>query len=253
MSTNTLVEPRLSIPQGGLSELGRVGNLFYSPVRLFEDIRRNRQWWLPFVLTIACSYMLTLSGAYKFGFRQMVVNAVSADPSSASTLNDGLSAQERESAIETTETAFKISALTAPVIILLYNVLYAFALWMGLSLIAGGNAQFSTIFAVLLYADLVQDLRNLLGGILVYFTTDPATFHPQNVLGTNLAYYLDSDVGGWVRALLESLDGITIWYLVLISLGCAVVAKIPRRSAATVVFGMWLLVVATRVTWAALR
>ena len=248
MTTETLI----AVKNDRMTQLRRIDSLFFSPRRLFEDILHNRSWWLPFVLTIVCSYTLTFSAAQKIGFRQLTINAMQVNPAASDSLNEDMTPAQRESAIDTAVITFKISSFITPVVILLYNVVYALALWIGLSLAAKGRADFASIFAVLLYADLIQDVRSLLATIMVYVTAVPAKLNITNAVGTNLAYYLDSGVGGWLRTLLETMDALTIWYLVIIALGCSIVAKVPRRAAAVVVFGLWLLVVVSRVIWAAI-
>lgn len=232
-------------------QLGRLVDLFYAPERLFRNVLKDRSWWLPFLLTVVCSYVLTFSSAYKVGFHQMTVNAMLADPGNAARFNEDMSPEQRDAAIGAAETSFQISAFSAPALILLYNVVYGFALWAVLNL-AGGRADFSSIFTVLLYADLIQNVRAILSTIILFLKQDPSTFNLQNSVGSNLGYYLDSSYTGWLRTLLDAADLITIWYLVVIALGCAVVANLKRSSSAGIVFGLWLLIVVSRVMWAAI-
>jgi ABC-type multidrug transport system fused ATPase/permease subunit len=232
-----------------LSQGGRVYNLFFAPTRTFADIRVNKSWWVPFLLTVICSYMLTLSGAAKIGFHQLTVNAVSSNTNS---LTEDMLPEQRESTISTAETTLKISAFSAPVLILLYNVLYALVLWAGIAL-AGGQANFASIFAVLLYSDLIQNIRAIGSVIVLFVGGDPTSFNIQNALGTNPGFYIDRDAAPWLRTLLETMDLVTVWYLLLITFGCAVVGKISRTSSAVVVFGLWFVIVLARVSWAALN
>ncbi len=45
----------------GLSQWQRVTNMFMAPSKTFEDIKRgNRNWWLPFAITV-------LTGAFLYG------------------------------------------------------------------------------------------------------------------------------------------------------------------------------------------
>lgn len=152
--------------------------------------------------------------------------------------------------MSTTETTFKIGAFSAPALILLYNAVYAAALMFGLNLLVGGSAEFSSLFAVLLYADLIQALRAGLAAGALYLMPDPSRYNLQNPIGSNALYYLGNAVPAWLKPVLETVDAFTIWYLLLIGLGCAVVAKVSRRSAMAVVFGLWLLIVVCRVAWA---
>jgi hypothetical protein len=193
---------------------------------------------------------MTLSAAYRVGFREMAINTMRSDPATARVLESDTPADQRENAISTTETTFKVSAASTPVLILLYNALYALLLWGGFNVLNGGRAEFGSIFAVLLWADLIQDVRALLGTVVLYARPDPSNFNIQNPFGSNIGYYLGPEVPAWLATFLETMDCLTIWYLALISVGCAIVAKTTRSSAAGLVFGIWLFIVFARITWA---
>lgn len=249
MTTDVMTIPSTDF---ALTQWTRIADLFVAPTRLFRSILKDGSWWLPFLLTVICSYSLTFTAAYKIGFEQMVVNAMQANSMQSGNMDAQMSAEQKESTINTAETIFKVSAFAGPAVILLYNVVYALALWLGLIVVAGGWAEFSSIFAVLLYADMIQNVRTLMATIVLWFNPEPTTFNIQNALGSNIGYYLGSGTAPWLRTLLETTDVLTIWYLILIALGCSVVAKVKRGSSATVVFGLWLLIVASRVLWAAI-
>jgi Yip1-like protein len=247
MITDIPIEVRAGVSKQWI----RIGDLFFAPTRVFNDILRDRSWWLPFLLTVVCSYTLTFSAAYKIGFRQLSVNIMRADPASAADYED-MSPEQKNSILSTTETAFEISAFSTPALIILFNAIYALVLWISMNLGVKGRAEFSSIFAVLLYADLIQNIRAILATIFVYLTADPAAFNISNPIGTNPGYYLDLDSAGWLRTVLGATDLITFWYLALIALGCSIVAKVSRRASFGVVFGLWLLIVITRVMWVAI-
>lgn len=241
MSTTAVTLPAPKTPS---RQWLRLGWLFVAPGRLFEDIRLDQTWWLPFVLTVACSLTMSLSAVQRTGLRGMAIATLQSQPSAAAAL-DG-PAEQREQAIGVLATTYRISMASTPVLILLYNALYGFLLWFCLSAI--GEAEFGAIFAVLLYADLIQDLKSLLGAAVVWLMPDPGLFNIQNPFGSNAGYYL-GEAPASLRTLLEAVDGFTIWYLVVIALGCAVVGKVKRRTALSLVFGLWLFIVAVRVMW----
>src|SRR5579884_2886000 len=121
MSTIAIV----AVPETQTRQWNRIVELFVAPARLFEDVLRDGSWWLPFVLTVVCSLCMTLSAAYRVGFREMAINSIRSDPGNAAILDPGAPAEQRDAVIRTTETTFKISAASTPFLILLYNALYA--------------------------------------------------------------------------------------------------------------------------------
>ncbi|MGC2511455.1 MAG: hypothetical protein WA430_12870, partial [Acidobacteriaceae bacterium] len=68
-------------------------------------------------------------------------------------------------------------------------------------------------------------------------------FDINNPVGTNVGWFLTSDVPLWVRTLFSSADIFTLWVVVLLILGCSIVAKVKRSSAAIVIIGWWVLII----------
>lgn len=235
---------------GPSRQLSRVVDLFFAPRRLFTEIRSDKSWWLPFVLTIVCSLAMSLSAVRLVGFREMAISTMRSDPGTASLLDRNTPVEQRESAIEMTQTTYKVGAASTPLLILLYNAVYALILWVGLSALGGSRVRFGSLFAVLLYADLIQDVRAILGTAVLYLMPNPAGFDIQNPFGSNIGYYLPANFPAAARTFLVLFDGLTIWYLALIALGCSIVAKTSRSTANRLVFGTWLFIVLARVTWA---
>lgn len=235
-----------------MGEVTRLAFLFFDPAALFKDLVRNRRWWLPYVLTIVCSVWLTFSAAYKIGFRQMATTVIHSDHDAARRFDEMLNAEQQESALDTTETTFKVSAFSTPVLVLLYNVLYGMALLWAYRMAGIKQISFSAIFSVLLYADLIQDLRLLVSSSLLYLSQNIDNFNIQDPIGSNIGYYLLPGSPMWLKTLLGAVDIFTIWYLILIAVGCAIVGKFSRSTSMSVVFGLWLMVVAVRVMWSAI-
>jgi hypothetical protein len=62
---------------------------------------------------------------------------------------------------------------------------------------------------------------------------------------------MDASSAHWLKSLGTSIDVITIWYLLLVAIGCAIVSKLKKGPALAVVFGLWILVVLCKVVWTA--
>jgi hypothetical protein len=54
-----------------------------------------------------------------------------------------------------------------------------------------------------------------------------------------------------LTVLASSLDVLTIWVLILLTIGCAIVAKTKRSTAAMAVWGWWILITLVKVGVAA--
>ncbi len=247
-----VTELQAGVTSRPMSEGARLASLFLNPLALFQDIVNNRRWWLPYVLTVLCSLCLTLSAAHKIGFRRMATAVIHSDPDTAKRFDEVMSDEQKEGVLSTTETTFKVSAASTPVLVLLYNVFYGVALLWAFKMAGRKEVSFNAIYAVLLYADLIQDLRLLVASGYLSLSTDLDNFNIQDPIGSNIGYYLSSTAQGWLKALCGAVDIFTLWYLLLIAIGCSIVCKTSRSTSITIVFGLWFMVVVVRVMWSAI-
>ncbi len=80
----------------------------------------------------------------------------------------------------------------------------------------------------------------------------PESFNIKNFAPTNLGAFLDPvETNKALYTLATWLDVVTIWTLVLLSIGIAIVAGVKRSSGYIAVFGWWVLFVLISVGWAA--
>jgi hypothetical protein len=116
----------------------------------------------------------------------------------------------------------------------------------------GGKAKFSDIFAVSYYAWLPEIFRAILGTIVIYSGMAPESFNIKNFAPTNLGAFLDPiETNKALYTLATWLDAVTIWRLVLLGMGIAIVAGTKRSSGYIAVFGWWVLMLLIAVGWAA--
>jgi hypothetical protein len=117
----------------------------------------------------------------------------------------------------------------------------------------GGKAKFGDLFAVIYYAWLPEIFRAILGTIVIYSGMAPESFNIKNFAPTNLGAFLDPvETNKALYALATSVDALTIWRLVLLGIGVAIVAGTKRSTGYIAVFGWWALFVLISVGWAAM-
>lgn len=232
------------------SQLTRVGKLFYAPGELGQDIRRNRSWWLPYLITILLVYGLSIAAARRVGFEQLTFNIMRAEGISDPLNSDPAGTNQVGANFRNTVTVLQVSTYAAPLVILIYNTVYALALQMAFRLLAGVKANFNLIFTILVYCDLIQDVRTILSTIVLYLDTEPNNYNLQNPVGTNFGYFFKVGYAPWVRVIFEAADIVTIWYLLVIAFGCAVALNVDKKMSYSLVFGLWLMVVTVRTLWA---
>jgi hypothetical protein len=240
-------------PEGpGLSQLQRVTNTFAAPSKTFEDIKRgNKSWWLPLIIGSLFTYIFFFAVVQKIGMQQVVDNQVRMDPKAQERManaNPDQRAMGNKIALYATEGAF----IGGPVIGMAAVAIISLVLMATINFGFGGRAKFGSIFAVCYYAWLPETLRAILGTIVVYSGMAPESFNIKNFAPTNLGAFLDPvETNKALYTLATWLDAVTIWRMVLLGIGIAIVAGTKRSSGYIAVFGWWVLFLLIAVGWAA--
>jgi hypothetical protein len=237
---------------GGLTQWQRVTNTFAAPAKTFEDIKRgNKSWWLPLIIGALFTYILFAAIYQKVGMQQVMDNQVRMDPKAQERMAEA-NPQQREMGnkigIWVTEGAF----IGGPVITMAVVALMSLVLMATINFGFGGKAKFSDLFAVCYYAWLPETLRAILGTIVIYSGMAPESFNIKNFAPTNLGAFLDPvETNKALYTLATWVDAVTIWRLVLLGMGIAIVAGTKRKSGYIAVFGWWVLFLLIAVGWAA--
>ena len=235
-----------------LTQWERVFNIFTAPSLTFEDIRRgNRSWWLPLILISLAAYVLFAAVSTRIGMSQVVENQIRMNPGAEermAELTPEQAARGAKISIAVTRGAF----VAAPLITLGSAAILAFVLLGTMNFGCGGRARYDEIFAVSIYAWLPGIVKTVMGLAVIYAGMAPEAFNVKNFAPTNLGAFLDpADTNRILYTLASSLDIVTIWMLILLGMGVAIVAGVKRGLGYGVVFAWWLVVVAASTIWAA--
>ena len=237
-----------------LTELQRVTNTFTAPSKTFEDIKRgNKSWWMPFILIALVGYIFFAAIYLKVGMQTVVDNQIKLDPK----------AEERLAQVppDQRETQLKISVyvtegvfIANPLFVLGGLAVMSLVLLGTINFVFGGKATYGGIFTVWMFASLPSVIKTLLGTLVLYLGAPPEQFNIKNFAPTNVAAFAfpnAAEANKALYSLASSLDIITIWTLVLLSIGVATVAGVKRNSGYIAVFGWWAIIVLCSVGWAA--
>jgi hypothetical protein len=241
--------PSIPPPAPHLTQVGRVVNTFVAPSRTFADILRDRSWWLPFLITVVITYMFFWAAATKVGFRQLTLNSISQNPAQAAQF-EKLSPERQAAQLSVAASIIKGIFVAWPMVALIIVAFICLVLW-GCLKVPGGQADFASIFAVLMYAGLIPLVKLVLGTIVLFAAGDASGFDINNPIPTNPGAFMDASSAHWLKALGTSIDVIVIWNLLVVALGCAIVSKLKKGTTLALVFGLWILVVLIKVGWAA--
>ncbi len=240
------------VPGPGLSDAARLVDTFVAPRKTFTDICRSSRWWLPFLISVLVSYAFVFTVDRKVGWSQVVEN----------TLKQSAKQQERFADMEPTQASqarhqmastYRYFAYSAPAFTLLFAGLCAAVLLATLNFGFAGEAKFGRMVAVWMYATLPLALKSMLAAAVLHAGLSPEDFNLQNPAGTNLGFYLPPDTSKGLITLASSIDIFTIWTVVLLIIGCAIVANVKRSSAAVAVIGWWAIIVLASVASAVVQ
>jgi hypothetical protein len=233
---------------GGLSQVERVVDTFIAPTKTFTDILRSTSWWLPFLLGTIASYALMAGIVQKVGWAQLTDNQIQSTPSSQAQLAS-LTPEQGVKMRSLMANSFKYSFAASPVVTILYLLLITVVFWPTLNFVFAGKATFAQVFSVMSYAFLPEALKALIATSVLYVGTSAENFTADSMLGTSPGYYLSTP--GALKVFLTSFDIFTIWAMILMSFGLAIVGKTKKSSAFLTVFGWWFLVVLIKTGYAA--
>lgn len=233
-----------------LTETQRVIDTFVAPSKTFIDLRRKSTFWGPLILLIVVGILFSFSVQQKVGWVRVYENTLHQTP-------------EKAEKVEALPNADSIKAISAKVtaaftygyfaILLIITLITSLLIWATVNFGFGGKAKYGQIYAVSMYSTLVFDIKFLLAIIAIFAGLAPDSFLIQNPVGTNIGYYLSTDMPRALTALCMHLDIFEIWSLVLSVIGVSIVAKVSKGKAAAVVVGWWVIFVLIGVGAAALQ
>lgn len=231
------------------SSLARLVGVLFSPGRTFELIRQRPTWLVALVVLVLLG---TLSG-YLISDR-LDWEDVTREQLAQSSRQ--LSEEQIEQSIAFTESfAPKMvivgPLLGGPVIYLLIALLY----WVLLRLL-GGELTYKASFATTLHGLVPSAGVAVLLGLPVILSRGELSYdviRTGSVLASNLGSFAPEETSTSMLALLSSVDVFSIWSLILLSIGFAVVARVSRAKAASAIVGLWAVYVLFKIGAAAIQ
>src|ERR1700748_263179 len=80
----------------GLSQVERVVNTFIEPSKTFADIKRNRSWWLPFLILSVLSYVFWFAAVQHVCWESLTTNVLKSQPRNAEKLDKATPAEQTQ-------------------------------------------------------------------------------------------------------------------------------------------------------------
>lgn len=221
-----------------LSHAQRVLNVFFAPSSTFADIRRSASWWVPYVIVCVASIAFLFSVKQQIGFEQVLSNEISRSGPFMQQQLEKMTPQQRTQVEQRQLTGLQRSIYLSPILTLVFWALFALVFWASFTFILGTQFRFKHSFAVVAYSSLPGIVKAILAIIAIYAGVDPASFMIKNPAATNIGYFLDfAETPRFLYSLATNLDVITIWTLILTSIGYYCVSGAKKGSSYAIVFG----------------
>lgn len=226
-----------------LSQVERVVDTFVAPSKTFKDVLRSTSWWLPYLLIVIGSYVLTFGIDQKVTWPVLVQNEIHANPKSEERYTEAPPAQK--AAMEKVmQYSFKGGFYGAPVTNLAALALIALILWPTINFVFAGRATYTQVLAVSSYSLLPGLLKSILAVVLLYVGNRAENFTTEDMVGSSFGSYIESP--GALKTFASGFDVFTVWTLVLLAIGLPIVARTKKSSGYLAAFGWWALILLIR-------
>jgi len=239
MEQSTVPPPPAESADSGLA---RVAGVFASPGPTFEAIARRPSWWLPLIICAVVSIAATAAVLPRIDFESVIRERLAAKGATIpeDRLDQIVATQKRLSGL-----GYVWAGLGPALIALVIG---------GVNLLAfkafGWDLKFKQAFGVTSHALLPTIGISML---LIFFVSRLDVVNPADlgdVTHSNLGFLVDRHVNPALHSIARSLDVFGIWMLVLLVIGFAAAANVPRRKAAILIGSLWAVLVLGKAAWA---
>jgi len=241
-----------------LGPLSRLSGTLFSPGETFADVNRKPTWIAPMIIAILTVVASTVFFQWRVHpdwdsiMRTQIKKRLERS-------NQSLTEEQMQQQVNFAKNIAKFSPIIGTVFTLVIYVVLAGVFALGLifiqakttfkkilSVVTWTRASIGVVEAIVTMASLMvrdeAELRSI----------DPT--QPAGIVPSNLAAFLPSTSSAVLKSLAGSIDIFTIWSLILLSIGFAIIAgsrKITAGKTAKVVFGFWLVYVLGKLGFAA--
>lgn len=237
------VQPAAEVTPG-LSQGQRLISIFTAPSKTFEDIKQgHKSWWLPFIIYVVLGFAFYGVVNSKVGMRVVSENQVKLSPKAEDQMSQ-LSPDQREQRMKISTAITQGVFLAGPVFLLIMGAIISLVMLGTINFGFGGKAKFGSVFTVWMYAMLPSCIKTILGIVVLFAGAAPETFNIKNFAPTNLGAFMNPlETNAALYSLATSIDFVTIWSLVLVGIGTALVAGTKRSAGYIASFGWWAVLV----------
>jgi hypothetical protein len=227
------------------SPFQRIIGVIFSPDATFASIAKRPDWVVPLLFLLITSLAAGIIMAPRIDFGSATREAMEQQKN--------VPQEQIEKAVRLTNSFGKVATYLAPVFSLIILLIVAGVLLLAFRLF-GGEGDFKQAFSVTCYASIPTIIKSVVtlaiilakGGII-----------PAQALATlvrsNLGFLADYKASPMAFALLTSIDIFSIWFLVLMIIGFAYLARVSKAKSAVIIVSLWLVVLCLKLIGPALQ
>jgi hypothetical protein len=220
----------------------RLAGVLFEPVTTLRSIAERPDWIVPLIVLA----LISLGSVLVITSHIDIERSIREQAAARDTPPDQVDKQ--------IEIAKKIQKFTAPLVVVFTPI--SLAIVAGVFLLAfrifGGEGTFRQAFAVTVYSWLPLAIGGVVTTIIVATRGLVTQQEVVSMLRSNLGFLVDLHDHKILYTLLSQLDVFTIWTLSLFVIGYAFMSRLSRAASASLVIGIWLVVVLFKVAIAAI-
>lgn len=218
-----------------MSEPATLGNIFFEPGNVFEDMRRKPRFLLAGLLFVACFSIFQVIFIEKIGFKEMTRARIEA----SSSTRDLDKAQKSQMVEQQGADVFKyVTYAVTPIGLVIFIVIASLLYW-GAANALGGSGKFLAALSVWLYSSIPPTIVFTIANLIVLFlkpAEDIDVVQSQGgLIKANPSFFVDATANPVLSALLSTFDLFAIWGWVLAAIGLQRVFKLSSGSSWAVV------------------
>ena len=203
-------EPEIS----GMSEVSRIGGVFFEPTKTFRDIAQRPTWIVPMILLIVCVIGVTTTIGQKIGWERIFRHQ-----NEISSRFQQLPQEQKDNTLAMQMKFSSLGYLGALIGVPVYDLVVAAVLLGIAGGLMGGGMRFKQVFAAVAWSG-IPGLVSAVLTIVVIFLKNPDDYNMQNPLAFNVGAFLDPATSSkFLYSLMTSLDLFAFWTMFLMATG----------------------------------
>jgi hypothetical protein len=223
----------------------RIIGVLFSPDATFASIARRPDWVVPLVLLLLVSLAAGIIIAPHVDFGSAAREAMEQ--------NKNASPEQIDKAVRISSSIGKVFTYISPVLSLIGLLVIAGVVLLAFR-IFGGEGDFKQAFSVTCYASIPTIIKSVVTLIII---VAKGGIIPAQALATivrsNPGFLVDYKTNPVLFALLSSFDIFSVWFLALMIIGFAYVARVSKVKSAVTIISLWVVVLLFKLIGPALQ